>query len=1207
MLRANNINTRDRVVSVVQNTISLPVESQRIITDAQTYVRFFSPIKMQEREFQSEIFKAWDSFNLELLKLQNENNKIQMSMLMNAPKSIKFEPVQQTEYAIEGSFTILRNDIFDFFNRLQVSKLIPFARCKSFVKAYNNHRFPSEWSTLSPDDEAVKWVQMIEKEETLLLYVCINDAPTIAGNTFSSREFVTVYITQAESSLQNTTFKVRIENSDIINEATILQNLFYGLQIFNNKIPISIKLKRRFSQGITVLPNLKLSEPLMFEFLLNNPLFRDTVRVKETNVIYRERGGIPLKLMLDKNTQMDARLFYKFLETKFEPEIKRFPHIAAKDSYIWVLKLNGKLSAQQADILVQKFAACLNIMNTPVIRQQQFNNFYCHFFNNFTAWVKEQPDVGTDLYSTKTELATEIFIPGYERTCTAIKDGKPEVIKVFDESLDDQGKMKGLRDLEEETRKLNSPPGAPGVFVFPPVLPQTHPEYERYKHMKKYIMKVRDAKYAISVTRSSQQNMRNFEDYPLVPCSMNKPTILSKIYMQHSVGDNAKTLLEIIDLESKTEKEQRKIVPVMVKNKILRPGKFGQLPKKLTNALNLSSLLTCNPAAIPINVDEKQYLRLGVAPQDYPVTFHVLNALVQATKLSRPPSIEALKELVSSGITASCGMSVAQGLMILTEKKYMDPRAWYPVLRRAFQTEIIMFYQDKNTNVKGSFETEYFERFRLIDKSIPLYKRTVILYVHKGGEFDNVVHPICELVVTTNAEELKKPNPEFEAVFGTNTPDITFINKMIETMFPTRTIDLNSQLLRSPTVSSQHIDSYGKTRSIVVSQNVPVFTDPIVNQKITPSSSDANATTRIETLLSILQVKQLFGSDHQGLTVVVEDVLEERRYVLGLHKTQNIAQSSKIVPYGFFIPCQRVPYTNDLEQNLRLPQYDLSRYIYPRPLAKTNDSSFASKYKQYLKTANYLKYYMFWLFSKRYEDPTFDNVDEWFNDNVLCVVGTTYDVSLFQRVLSTTEPQVVEAGTQLVIHASQISECQNLKTRLKYILMHTLTYEFNFLRDFKYARFVPNYYNNAAEFAPSSQWTVYDSVDNFKLMTMGTRTKYDVFARLFLSKQESYFVAVKIDGVNSNAQILLAVPCESREKSVSVAYTYNYSATSSRTITPEEIPDDIQLYVQEFNSNLVQTNEVSVAYELRVQIGVIEAAGEQQQQWFAFVDYMKFL
>ena len=254
---------------------------------------------------------------------------------------------------------------------------------------------------------------------------------------------------------------------------------------------------------------------------------------------------------------------------------------------------------------------------------------------------------------------------------------------------------------------------------------------------------------------------------------------------------------------------------------------------------------------------------------------------------------------------------------------------------------------------------------------------------------------------------------------------------------------------------------------------------------------------------------------------------------------------------------------------------------------------------------------MFWMFSKAYDEPVFDNISTWFRTRVICVIDSQripqYNDDLFKRLIVATEPQLIEDNVNFVIRAANESECLNLKTRLRYILEHTFHYEYNFLRDFKYARYIPNYYNNAAEFTQSSQWTVYDSIENFKLMTMGARTKYDVFARLFPS-EESYFVAVKLEGPAGYAQVLLAVPCEDQTQAVNVAWTYNFSPNGSRSITPsapEDVPFD-QLYVQLFDGNLQQTNEVRDEYETRVQVGMLQV-NTTEQQWFAFVDYMKFL
>lgn len=79
--------------------------------------------------------------------------------------------------------------------------------------------------------------------------------------------------------------------------------------------------------------------------------------------------------------------------------------------------------------------------------------------------------------------------------------------------------------------------------------------------------------------------------------------------------------------------------------------------------------------------------------------------------------------------------------------QWLDPRVYYHALRRAYETEIVLFTKDENRS-KSPFRITC-PYYHYVYDEIPTrrYERAVMVCVNTGGDRDTLPHPVCELVV----------------------------------------------------------------------------------------------------------------------------------------------------------------------------------------------------------------------------------------------------------------------------------------------------------------------------------------------------------------------------------------------------------------------------------------------------------------------------
>jgi hypothetical protein len=139
---------------------------------------------------------------------------------------------------------------------------------------------------------------------------------------------------------------------------------------------------------------------------------------------------------------------------------------------------------------------------------------------------------------------------------------------------------------------------------------------------------------------------------------------------------------------------------------------------------------------------------------------------------------------------------------------WIDPRIYYHALRRAYETEIVLFTKDENRS-KSPFRIAC-PYYHYVYDEIPTrrYDRAVMVCVNTGGDRDTLPHPVCELVIAVPFDT----KPPSAKQMGGQRPDLPTTDPLYERLdemvreWYGRTV--RSHPFGAPT--AQTLDTFGK-------------------------------------------------------------------------------------------------------------------------------------------------------------------------------------------------------------------------------------------------------------------------------------------------------------------------------------------------------------------------------------------------------------
>jgi len=1101
-----------------------------------------------------------------LLKVKGDSLSFQQtcslySVLSNSSNDLSFMPMKQIDYRISGTFKLPRTDVFQLFDKLQVDEITPFATVGQFVKAINNVNIPSSWMA-EGDDEDKETVEQasVFKREQFTYYICMYDSPLIHhvndrmiyGN---EKQFVKITIMEDMSAGSETQFSYEIIINDESRERHVLQLFAESI----SPAPTLVYAKRSFAGGITISNNMTMCISTFYDFCLNNRFVRDTIKIQERGIINKLKqvvdqttgavkwsGFIRFKIMLSEGSSvfMSATLKYTMSERGGALE-KQYFNIPSGQA-VWSLVLSGSLTTTQASQLIDKFLKALLLMNEN--SGSFFNDYYCHQVTHLDQFIKEH----TISVQSKDHALTalDLFVPGYNRRCDAPPDAIP-----FDES-----------------------------------------EYQARNRQNKEVVKFPfdNPKYILSCDAKSDKphfglmkntTLSNKKMYPYIPCCYK--TTNTDLLEQIKKNPSFEQLQEWED--GKSTKASKTIITTdkMLGNMVV--GEIRGTWKKMLLVLD-------DDEKRPVLTDQYTYYRVGFNGSPHSLYDAVKWATAGLQRDRDTNTQERLRTLAASGLTYSSGLlpTIASSVAV-NRGEYMNPFQFVRVMETLFEVNIVMFTQDRETNPDGIIGCEAYERMRIIDANVK-YDSTVLLFVHRGGEFDGLDAPVVECIVKCEAGKASDAIKHGQRLFPTSSKMIQELIYMRDHIYPTKKVSWVCPFVGAR-LTKQQVDSYGYTRLCHYDWNgrkVMCFTEAIPNliaqkqRSRSPPHDDIDYKTAYDVLSKA-------SDDNVAYAVVYHQTETNERIVYGCHGT--------IGGVGTFVLTDPIAYDEALGE-----MFDTDRFGYPAPIPKHN-LSFSEKYANFVKIANCLTSYALWLFSRyiREHDAIFtakDHVDAWFDEHVVKNVDPrrTYNAMSLTRDLTMTNTVMMSEDGKLMIRGKTEIECEEIKQRCKYTVEQYCVYKFEELVDYADLQYIPNYYVSSSEFEMDSSWTVYNSLVEYNNMTEGLRNVYRVFESL-QRQNVSYFVKLFSLETKADVDIHLAIPVHSIEDALLM---YVHYASKGNIDVPKDLEltdEEVEVYSSQaalYDVNLHMISEEAEEEPL-VKIGRMEDG--ETERFFLLVPY----
>jgi hypothetical protein len=992
---------------------------------------------------------------MQMQKAENDKRLKIFSRYMQGIKkpSLSIAQVKQTDYRISGTFALPRTDIYQLFNQMPVGKNIPFARAGKFVKAINNIIVPSEWT------------ELLEETNDCSFYIATVDNPKIYKRDqkqyFSStEEFVKCTLKELHTKGSETSFSFEIVTSDEEVETTVLQSLVEALQ----HPSISIKAKKTFAGGVTIVNQLAISFYMLHDFTLNNPFVADTIRINERSNIYKLKQTITdkegqkemsasakMRILLSKDSSVfvDATLSKIIPESPKSPERMYF-HVPSQRE-VWSLELRGALSTEQVTHLLNKFLIALE-MSCVSKKQDTFcTPWYCrqttdiyHFFEAHTFKVSNKENYILS--------APDLFVSNYKRRC----EDRPVA----------QPYSAGAYALAKQAAKLEDRVAQKFPYTDQPSYILTCP-YPDKKHVGLIV----------------NTTLKNKALYPYIPCCYQNELPLAKFYF----SGKEKTFPELEEKvkELSAGKTTGRANRLGHTKAITKKDVYGDLYPRFQKFVSIIDTEVIDNKSVL--TQDYSYLRKGAGSE---ANLSALACLQQATgKMISTENLSAF--ILRTGCTESAGLTTKTAVEILRNNGYIDVRAFYQALRQAFEVEIILFMQDKEYNMEGTLACEYFDRVRIVNVKDVTFPTAVVLNVHKGAEYDNLEIYNTELVV--KVLETKGKLVEVQKQFETSSLLIKQCMNAIDQLYPTQYIGFDT---KDKLIEKQQYDSFGKTRGFVIQTEeapVHIYTTPIPNVICTNQQS-SSVTTH---LLSYEKAREIWPESQ----VVV---YKPRNQVIGVFQTKD--------EVGAYMPVEPIPFTEDMGE-----KYNTDLYSYPIPVS-LYEQNFTERYSLYVRMSNFIKCYMLWLFSKYIYEENIEDIEaaipKWFEERVIVEANTTYNESMVERAFSIRNTTIVEDNKKLVLRSMEAGrknaqeECDGIGARLKYILQQYVKFHDTVLYDFREENYIPNYYTSSFSFRSSPAFTVYNTANEYRTMMEGSKSIYNV-KYSFEDIDISYYVKIQ--------------------------------------------------------------------------------------------------
>lgn len=429
-------------------------------------------------------------------------------------------------------------------------------------------------------------------------------------------------------------------------------------------------------------------------------------------------------------------------------------------------------------------------------KKDEIAQVYSSYIPGFAELEEKKTRGGTQRGTRLQDIVPDVFIPGYARACQNPPSLADELVKPI---LNRANNFIITSPTPQHTQALLFPKtpeeGPQHWYVCPP---------GKYPGLR-------------------VNSLGNSAKFPYLPCC-------------YPIDQTAKKNYKNYYLDYDIKDDTSVYTHILTTPKFLNKGELGTVPS------NLDSLFQ------NLMREKMEFYRTGTPRSPY--------SFIDAVSIAMGRQL--IRKNVSDEMFAACrqnafGMSITQlKEKFMDPEEYINPAVYYRALEEYFNCYIYLFTRTEGQQgaVMYPLHRHTFLRYKR-DSNRPI----VMILEHMGAESDAAVLPQSEIIIATVSSKNSERTMFFSGEFA-NKIDTMYKNTIQWYSGLMKIEDVDPNLFKN--ITSQGIDSLGKTRSLAVSlgkRTVYVITDPLPPLTLLEKSSFAN--NSIETINEFIRIENL--------------------------------------------------------------------------------------------------------------------------------------------------------------------------------------------------------------------------------------------------------------------------------------------------------------------------------------------------------------
>ena len=289
---------------------------------------------------------------------------------------------------------------------------------------------------------------------------------------------------------------------------------------------------------------------------------------------------------------------------------------------------------------------------------------------------------------------------------------------------------------------------------------------------------------------------------------------------------------------------------IITKLIMLKYGRTGELPKQISTVLKMNQSSLMYRYGIPrspnsiihcLNIAQGKFIEENCENLAIKERLKIMNFIYKKDSLLHYPIIaQETYGLSNESIKSN----------FKDTNKYFNPRIYFRALEEYFDVNIFLFSGKTIMNKQDGWLEEPRTSYFYVNRP-NINRKSVLIFINEGLASDNLEYPQCELIIE-NKQSTTGSIMEFSRKITSRCNDIIMRTSNIITWkypewriyrnFYHNLISLNSGIIDR--ITSQYIDTYGKTRAITIDDSITIVIPPInpfnviSSDKILSSSSN---------------------------------------------------------------------------------------------------------------------------------------------------------------------------------------------------------------------------------------------------------------------------------------------------------------------------------------------------------------------------------